>query len=918
MAMGADQLPAGPVTFVFTDIERSTDRAVALGDAAFAKILLEHRALLRGAFQNYDHIEFATEGDANFFAFAKAGDAIRAALDGQRAIEAHDWNGDARLRVRIGLHTGEAVVSEGEYVGQNVHKAKRICDAGHGGQVLLSDATAALVAGDVPESATLSDLGRYRLKDLGEPQRIYQISETHEDFPSLRSLEVFTHNLPSQRSAFIGRDAEIAKIRKELDEHRLVSLTGVGGCGKSRLALQVGAEELDRFPDGVFLVELATLSHPALIARALAEAIGMVIAGGFSGGMATPIDELVISHLGQKKILLIFDNCEHLLDGCADLVDRILARSPNVTILTTTREALDVEGEQSWPVPSLTVPRNGRDIERSESVRLFATRAQAVQPTFEIGPDNIRAVAEICRRLDGLPLAIELAASRVSHLSPQQIAERLDDMFRLLTGGRRRVQRQQTLQASLDWSYDLLTDIERLLLRRLAIFAGAFSLLAVEETCTDARLPHKTVVDVLGSLVDKSLVVTEENGPEVRYRLLEPVRVYASEHLRQVGEAEAFRVRHRDRYLNWVESFPLDEATFGFVAFHAFEKDHANLRAAIEWSAAEGRYDIVARMANGLLTLWWNGGYFDEGRRWLTAAINNGNLDPVQLVSAYAGLTACSVMRVDGQTREFALKAIENDVESPHKSLALGLGTILTSVVAEYSRDAKAVAECRDWTRRAIEVGTRSGPAWRAFALVVAGQIELILRDIPAADAYLTEALDAWHEPSISVVGCASALAVSRHILGDSAGSLLAARRGADVEDEWWRPGLGSNSLGLALAGSGDMAGASRALASSIRNALDWGVGIWLNEALLFSGAVAFIGGDGERASRLLAAGRHLGGAPQMATPFRTGHSYALYLHYIPLVREAIGPGRAHRTRAEGRGMSVAEATEYALEGLDV
>jgi hypothetical protein len=550
-------------------------------------------------------------------------------------------------------------------------------------------------------------------------------------------------------------------------------------------------------------------------------------------------------------------------------------------------------------------------------VRLFATRAQAVQPTFELGPDNIRAVSEICRRLDGLPLAIELAASRVTHLSPQQIAERLDDMFRLLTGGRRRVQRQQTLQASLDWSYDILNETERLLLRRLAVFAGAFSLVAAEETCADAKLPRRLVVDVLGSLVDKSLVVTEQHGPEVRYRLLEPVRLYAAEHLRQVGEAEAFRVRHRDRYLKWVESFPADEATFGFDAFHAFDKDHANLRAALEWSAAEDRYDLVGRMANGLLTLWWNGGYFDEGRRWLTAAINNGRLSPEQLVTAYAGLTACSVMRVDGQAREYALKAVDADVTSPHQSLALGLGTILTSVIAELRRDAEAVAECRDWIKRAIDVGTKSGPAWRAFALVVAGQVELILRDVPAADAYLTQALDAWHEPSISVVGCASALAVSRHILGDSMGALLAARRGAEVEDEWWRPGLGANSLGLALAGSGDMYGAAQCLRSSIRNALDWGVGIWLNEALLFSGAVAFLNGDAERASRLLAAGRHLGGAPQMATPFRTGHSYALYLHYIPLLREALGSGRAHRTRAEGRSMSIGDATEYALDGLD-
>jgi len=914
------ELPTGPVTFAFTDIERSTESAVALGDERYAELLLEHRAILRNAFAVYDAVEFATEGDALFFAFGRAGDAVRAAVEGQRALEDHPWDDRARVRVRMGLHTGEAIMTEGEYVGHNVHKAKRICDAGHGGQILLSDATMALVMADLPDSVTLTDLGRYRLKDLGDPQRIYQLTddELRDDFPALRSLEAFTHNLPPQRSAFIGREAEIAKIRKVLDDAQLVSLTGVGGCGKTRLAVQIGAEEVDRFPDGVFLVELAALSDPALIARTLADVIGMIIGGSITGGTSVPVDELVINHIGQKRMMLILDNCEHLLDACSDLVDRLLRRCPNVTVLTTTREALDVEGEQAWPVPSLTVPAEPAGADRSESVRLFVARAQAVQPGFDLSDENLGAIAEICRRLDGIPLAIELAAARVTHLSPQQIAGRLDDMFRLLTGGRRRVQRQQTLQASLDWSYDLLDEHERTLLRRLAVFAGVFSLAEVEEICANGEMARTSVVDVLGSLVDKSLVVIEEHGAEVRYRLLEPVRLYAGEHLRERDESETFRRRHRDRYLAWVESFPSDEATFGFAAFHAFEREHDNLRAAIEWSAAEKRYDLVARMANGLLTLWWNGGYFDEGRRWLTAALEHADLGPDDLVAAYAGLTACSVMRVDGLAHEHALKAVDaaTDTPPPHLSLALGLGAIFSAVVAEMTRDASYAMECRDWVRRAIEIGSDASPGWRAFALVVAGQIELILRDVAAADAYLTEALAAWREPSISVVGCASALAVSRHILGDSAGALLAARRGAEVEDEWWRPGLGANSLGLALAGAGAFEEAARHLASSVRNAVDWGVGIWLNEALLFCGAVALLDGDAERSSRLLAAGRHLGGAPQMATPFRSGHSYALYLHYIPQLREALGPTVAHRTRTEGRAMSIEDATAYALEGL--
>jgi predicted ATPase/class 3 adenylate cyclase len=916
------ELPSGPVTFLFTDLEGSTESAAALGDERYASLLQTHRTLLREAFGGFDDtVDFAKEGDALFFAFARAGDAMRASLAGQRAMQQYDWPPDAVLRVRMGMHTGEAVASGGEYVGHNVHKAKRICDAGHGGQILLSEATAALLPSDLPGTTVLTDLGRYRLKDLGEPQRIYQLADGGllHDFAPLRSLEAFTHNLPSQRSAFIGREHEIGQVRKLLEVHRLVSLTGVGGCGKTRLALQVGAEELDAFPEGVFLVELAPLSDPALIARTVADAIGMVIGGGVAGGSPVPIDELVINHLGAKKTMLILDNCEHMLEAIASFVDRVLVRCPNVTILTTTREALDVDGEQSSPVPSLSVPEDESDADRSEAVRLFVARAQAAHPNFEIDTDNVASVTEICRRLDGIPLAIELAASRVTHLSAQQIAERLDDMFRLLTGGRRRVQRQQTLQASLDWSYDLLAESERVLLRRLAVFAGAFGLGSVEEICVDPHVTRKSVIDTLRSLVEKSLVITEENGPEKRYRLLEPVRLYAAAHLHEATESESFRRRHRDRYLAWVESFPSDEATFGFEAYRAFEREHDNLRAALEWSASEGDHSLVARMANGLLTLWWNGGYFEEGHRWLSAAIDSGELDVNDLVTAYAGLTACSVMRVDGQARDYAISAVDpaHGTPTPHQGLALSFAAIFSAVIAEFARDAAQAAEAREWVQRAIEMGAQAGPAWRGFALVCAGQVELILRDVPAADHYLTEALAVWRVPSISVVGCASALAVTRHVLGDPDGALRAARRAAEVEDEWWRPGLGSNSLGLALAGIGDLPHAARQLSTSIENALAWGVGLWLNEALVFCGAVAFLAGDAERASRLLAAGRHLGDAPQMATPFRSGHSYALYLHYIPRIRGALEPGRAHRTRAEGRAMSIEEATAYALEGLD-
>ncbi len=913
-------MSSSPVTFLFTDIERSTESLVLIGDERYAELLQVHRALLREAFTENAGQEFGTEGDAIFVAFGRPTDAMNAALAAQRSVQEHAWPEEFPVRVRIGLHTGEAVISQGEFVGHNVHKAKRICDAGHGGQILVSDTTAPLLVPDLPAEASLTDLGAHRLKDLGEAQHLFQLADEdlRADFPALRSLESFTHNLPSQRSTFIGREHEIADVRKLLEVHRLVTLAGVGGTGKTRLSLQVAAEEIDLYPDGVFFVELAPVADAERIPRAVADALGMMIGGGLTGATTVPVADLVMDHLARRRTLVVLDNCEHLLDGCAALVDRLLAECPNVSILATTRETLGIEGEQAWRVPSLSLPTDAAGVERSESVLLFVARARAVQPSFELTSDNIASVQEICERLDGIPLAIELAASRITHLSPQQIAERLGDMFRLLTGSRRRVRRQQTLEASLDWSYDLLDGSERTVLRRLSVFSGTFSLKAVESICGFGDIEAGSVIDLMRLLVDKSLVVTESRETEIRYRMLEPVRMYAFEHLNRSGETEQIRERHRDHYLAWVGTIPEDEATFGFAAFRAFETEHDNLRAAIEWSASQGRYDVVGRMASRLLTLTWNGGYSDEGHRWLSAAVDKGNLPDDELVSVFTGLTACAVLRVDGDAREFANKAIEAAAGRPipHQSIALGLGAIFSAVVAEMGRDQELAAETRDWTGRAIEIGAAAGPAWKAFALVLAGQCELVLRDVEAADRYLQESLETWTVPSIAVVGCTSALAVTRHILGDPEGALAAARTGAEVEKESWHPGLGANSLGLALAGVQDDEGANAQLAASIRNAMNWGVSLWLNEALVFCASVAAMRGDHERASRLFAAGRYLGGAPEMPTPFRTGASYALYLHYSPQVRRALEPGVARTARREGKAMSIDEATTYALEGL--
>jgi len=512
-------LPEGILTFLFTDVEGSTRLVKELGDAGWAELLEEHRLILRLAFSEHAGVEVDTQGDAFFVVFTRETDAAAAAIQGQRTLEEHPWRDGQRVRVRIGLHTGEALVRGEHYVGHEVHRASRICDAGHGGQIVVSQTTADLVRESLPRGATLTDLDLHRMKDLSDAQRLFQLQATGlpSEFPRLRSLDS-PHNLPAERSSFVGREKEIVTVRSLLAEHRLVTLTGIGGSGKTRLALQVGALELGGFTDGVFFVDLAPVSDPDLVSQAVATAAGLSF-GDALGGLGGSVDDLLVASLARRECLLLVDNCEHLVDTVAGLVDRIFAGCPDVILMATSREVLGVEGEQIVPVPSLAVPDDPSEAEGADAVLLFTERAKAVKSSFALGPESRAAVVEICRRLDGIPLAIEFAAARVAHLSPQQIADRLEDRFRLLTGGRRRIQRQQTLAAALDWSHDLLDEEERTLFRRLAVFAGGFSLEAAEAICTGNGIPAESVLDRLGSLVAKSLVTAGEEGRgDARYR----------------------------------------------------------------------------------------------------------------------------------------------------------------------------------------------------------------------------------------------------------------------------------------------------------------------------------------------------------------------------------------------------------------
>jgi predicted ATPase len=518
------------------------------------------------------------------------------------------------LRVRMALHTGVAEVRDGDYFGPALNRVARLLTAGHGGQVLLSQATYHLVREALPEDASLTDLGAHRLKDLQQPEHLFQLLHPAlpADFPPLHSLEAFAHNLPRQLTSFIGREREMGEVKEFLATTRLLTLTGSGGCGKTRLALQVAADLLEAYADGVWLVELAALADPTLVPQTVASALGV------REQPVRPLTETLVDYLQPKVLLLILDNCEHLLTASAQLANALLRSCPRLRMLASSRQGLGIAGERTYRVPSLSLPqpRPLPPVERLtdyEAVRLFVERAVFTQPSFAITDQNAPAVAQVCERLDGIPLAIELAAARVKALPVEKLNERLDDMFRLLTGGSRTaLPRQQTLRALIDWSYDLLSEPERALLRRLSAFAGGWTLEAAEAVGVGEGVEEWEVLDLLTSLVEKSLVLYEEREGEGRYRLLETVRQYARDRLLESEEGEAVRTRHLEFFLHWAEQGP---------GLERLETEHDNLRAALAWSGAQRQGDVGLRLGGAMGGFWHVRGYWTEGRERLAGVL---------------------------------------------------------------------------------------------------------------------------------------------------------------------------------------------------------------------------------------------------------------------------------------------------------
>ncbi len=658
------------LTFLFTDIEGSTALLRRIGQDAYAQVLGDHHALIRSALAVHDGREVKTMGDGFFAVFSSPSGCAAAVLEMQQALGAHDWPAGERVRVRMGVHTGEASqTAAADLLGLDVHRAARVGSLAHGGQVLLSETAAALVHDRLPPGAALADLGVHRLKDLGRPERIFQLGAPglQAEFPPLRSLgnPALPNNLPTQLATFIGRERELAEVRTLAETSRLVTLTGAGGCGKTRLSLQMAAELLDGSGDGVWLVELAPVADEAEVVSAIAAALAI------AGQPGRPILETLIEALVPQNVLIVLDNCEHLIGACAKTADAILRSCPRVHVIATSREPLGIGGEVIYRVPSLSLPGPDSDAgpaapASSDAVALLVQRAREQGVALPADEETGSLLVSVCRRLDGMPLAIELAAARLRTLSVGDLRDRLDQRFRLLTGGSRiAMERQQTLWATVDWSYSLLNTAEQLLLRRLSVFPESFDLAAAEAVCGFGDIEPIDVTGLLGSLADKSLVVTEPAGAAVRYRLLETIRQFAADRLAETGEDEAaaLAAAHCDHYLRLAESAtPRLTGPDQGAWFTRLDTDQLNLWRAAEYAArSPGGTAQVLRFAVALRRYWEARPREAEALELLASVIQrpDASADPALFAAALATAAFFAHTNDMAAARPFAERAVE-------------------------------------------------------------------------------------------------------------------------------------------------------------------------------------------------------------------------------------------------------------------
>lgn len=840
---------------LFTDIEGSTQMVHALGTDRWEAVLEIHTAIFREVLARHGGSLVRTEGDAVFAVFTSPTAAIAAAAAAQRMLAAAPWPDGTTVRVRMGLHTGEARPASSaagvDYVGFEVHRAARIAAAGHGGQVLVSDTTEALVRGELDFGLAFRDLGLHRFKDLVRPQRIHQllIDGLSDDFAPLRSLDAIPNNLPTQTTTFIGRERELETAVAMLDKSRLVTLTGSGGTGKTRLALHVAADVIDRYPDGAWFVELAAVTDPTMVGTAIAATLHITERPGVA-----PVVTIGES-LHDQELLLIADNCEHLVAAAAELTDALLRSCARLRILATSREALNIPGEALMPVPSLGVPGAEplpplEELGQYEAVRLFVERSAAHLPSFAVTQENAQDVVRICRRLDGIPLALELAAARVRALSVAQVARRLDDRFHLLTGGGRTMpRRQQTLRALIDWSHDLLGDPERILLRRLSVFAAGCTLEAAEAVCAGDGLERAEILDLLARLLDKSLVMMNERAGVARYTMLETIREYAREKLVGSGEEGALRRRHFDHYLELVEAtanigpWSLESRAAGAV--------YEDLRAALDWLRAqpnEGEREQL--FAGSMFGAAVQRGRVAELRQIITDILSRSDATARTPGRARALLTASMLAGMHGDSttsKSYGEEAIGLLRRlGRNRDLALAL---MLSVAGNLASDPAASAEAAREARALFET---IGDSWSlALMAYIVADVAQDSGDYAAARSGHVESLTGfraigdlnWSSYSLLSLGriaCVEGDYARARALVEEA---LAIRRRIEPDNRWF-VAIALNSLGEVGRCAGDAAAGDPSFREALRYGRELGDDAIVSWSLHDLGHVAMRGGE--------------------------------------------------------------------------
>jgi predicted ATPase/class 3 adenylate cyclase len=849
--------PSGTVTFLFTDVEQSTRLLAELGADAYGEALEEHVRRLREAFRAGYEVD--TQGDALFYAFARADDAVRAAAEGQRALDG------LPVHVRMGIHTGQPTIVGDRYVGLDVHRAARICAAAHGGQVVLSQTTLDLA------DAETRDLGEHRLKDMRQSQRLHQLIAPglETDFEPLRTLVNRPTNLPAQSTPFVGRVAELKAVQELLADEavRLVTLTGPGGTGKTRLAVQAAAEAVELFPNGVWLVPLEAVHDPELLLPAIAQTLGLFESG------ERPLAAALREHLAGQHILLVLDNFEQLIDA-ASIVSDLLDGSPGLQVIVTSRARLRIAAEHALPVPPLALPDPGasltpRTLREYEAVALFVERAQTVVPEFTITDENAPAIAELCVRLDGLPLAIELAAVRVKLLPPQALLARLGQRLDLLRGGGRdRPERQQTLRAAIDWSFDLLGATEQRLLAALSVFAGGFRLDAAEGIC-DADL------DALESLLENSLLRSEERPDgEARFSMLESIRDYGHEQLENEGAAGDLSERHARWYAAWLEQRANERLRGRPIGdWEPEDEEHDNVRAALAWARDRGEVDLELGFAGAAGLFWAGRGHLTEGSRWLDDVLaRSQDADPRLRARALVAAAAHARRQGEyGRADDLAAQA-QGVLEQVDDKPLLAAALVTRGIAAEARGDLAAEERHYEAAEQLFrEIGNVAGLNAllnnRGYADIVRGNFE-------SAERRLGEAVE-------SLTGDAGRFAAANH--------------------------------GLVLAQLGRLDEAEARFAALIHDAVAGGSS---PEILLYAfEGLAFVAGS--RAEDLRAA--ELWG---VSTAIRDATGYALataeqrfHDELVPEVRGRLGDADFGRAWNLGRQLSFQQATALALRG---